>query len=217
MRKKNRSARFFLTKILKAFQRIGLSKITDNREKEIGAKPPKIRKIFQRILQLSFRKQINFYTIKVRTSVDEERKRFNDIGKIKILVVSAKPGVGEEIVFYRSFQRRKGAEDKVIKLVEALDIELSNRPSDSKGRFMNLVQISPRVSVWRSPQYKRNKEEKKMFLNLPVKLSAFIEKEQYKWNYYQEVLRKRLGIKRYESEIIKKWDIKNPENAVPVN
>ena len=81
---------------------------------------------------------------------------------------------------------------------------------------MNLEEVSPRRSVWRSPQFKRNKEEKEMFLMLPAHLAEFIAKEQYKWNYYQDVLRERLGVDRFESEVRKKWNIENPENAIPV-
>ena len=219
LKKKKRrriSARIFLRKVSRSFAMIGLSKITNNREKEMGAKPPKVRKPFEGMNQLSLEKPIRYDTIRVRTSVDEKGGCFNETGRVRVLVISARPGIGEEIVFYRSFQRRTGVEEKVIKLVTALDLELSSRPSDSKGKFMNLVEVSPRRTVWRSPNFKRNKEEKEMFLKLPSFLADFICKEQYKWEYYQKVVRKRKGIKRYESQVRKKWYIANPENAVPV-
>ncbi len=153
--KRNMGAKVFLRQILLAFHMLGLSKIVNNREKEMKASPPKVKKAYERTNQLSFQKQINYYIIRVRTSVDDERKRFNETGKIRILIISAVPGIGEKIVFYRSFQRRPGVAARVIKLVTALEMELSNRPSDSKGRFMNLEEVSPRRRVSRSPLLER--------------------------------------------------------------
>ncbi len=217
MQKKAKSAKLFLRKILEAFMILGLQKIINNRLKEINAKPPDVKRVDERLNQLSFSKQINYYTIKVRTSVNEDKACFNKTGKIWILVVRGVPGIGEEVVFIRYFRRLPGAYKKVINLVSALNFELSNRPSDSKGKFMNLTKVSPRLSVWRSAQYEKNKEEKPMFLNLPAgPFADFIAKKQKEWIYYQLVTRERKKIKGIESEIRKPWDIQNPENAVPV-
>ncbi len=215
--KKKRSAKRFLRQTGNAFSMMGFTKNPDDRLKEMGAKPPKVKKPFERVNQVSFKKEVNFYLIKVRTSANEEQGVFNETGKVQVLVVNPAARTGEQIVFYRYFRRnaRKLAE-RVIKLVTSLDLELSARPSDTKGRFMNLEEISPRKTVWRSPQFKNNKEEKEMFLKLPSYLASFIKKEQGQWNYYQGTVRKKKKIKKLESDIRRKWDIENPENAVPV-
>ncbi len=213
--KKRRSAKSFLCIIDSTCSMLGFSETVNNREKEMGAQPPNVKRPFDRVNQVSFHKQVSFYIIKIRTSANRERGIFNPTGKIKILVTNPIPGKGEEIVLYRSFQRRPGVGKKVALFLTALDLELSARPSDSKGKMMNLVEVSPRRSVWRSVNFKRNKEEKEMFLSLPDFIASFVEKKQHQWNYYQDVLRKRRGVKRYEKDIIKKWKIENPENAVP--
>ena len=82
---------------------------------------------------------------------------------------------------------------------------------------MNLVELSPRNTVWRSVHYDKNKEEIPMFSNLPKHLANDIAKMKQQWKYYRDVVRPRKGIVQEESEIRKTWEIENPQNAVPVN
>lgn len=211
-----------MRKTLKFTKKLAFEKIIDDRISEMKAKPPKTRRWHERLSQLSLKKQINHYTIKFRTSWDEELSRFNVTGKLWVIVVASIPGIGEEIKLIRQFRRIPGFDISLKYFLTALDFELKNRPSDSKGDFMQLVSLNKRTTVWRSVRYDKNKEEKPMFANLPnktkfdKKMGAFIKDKQHEWNYYQDTLRDRRGIKRYESDIRKTWEIESPEKAVPV-
>lgn len=211
-----------MRKTIRFTRKLSFEKIIDNRIEQMKATPPKTRRWHERLSQLSLRKQINHYTIKFRTSWDEELSRLNVTGKLWVIVVASVPGIGEEIKVIRQFRRIPGFEVSLKYFLTALDLELKNRPSDSKGDFMELVVLDKRTTVWRSVRYDKNKEEKAMFANLPNKtrfdkqMRAFIKKKQHEWTYYQDVLRDRRGIKRYESDVRKTWNIEFPEKAVPV-
>lgn len=221
MKKKRKSAKVFLRKTGDAFSALGLEKIVNERIKEIKASPPDVKSVSDRFTQLSFAKQVNYLTLKVRTSADEKTGYFNETGKIWVLVVSAVPGVGEKTVFVTYFKRRRGVEKRLIALVTALNFELVNRPSDSKGKLMNLEELSPRYSVWRSVNFKKNKEEKELFCDFLtnkhfVSFRKIVATLLWQWGYYQDIVRPRENIERRESEIRKKWDVEQPENAIPV-
>ena len=120
----------FLRRSLKIFIPLGIERFEDVRLKEIGATPPDVQHVEDRLSQISLKKQINYYTLKARLSVNKETEHFNKTGKIWCMIVAAVPGVGEKVVFMCYFKRKKGVEKKFIPLMEALNFELSNRPSD---------------------------------------------------------------------------------------
>lgn len=221
-KQKERAIRKSMRKVIKTTESLAFEEQIDNRINEMKAKPPKTKRWFERLTQLSLKKEINHYTIKFRTSWDKKRSRFNVTGKLWIMVVVAVPGVGEEVKLIRQFRRIPGFEIAVQYFLIALDLELKARPSDTKGRFMELVMLDKRTTVWRSVQYDKNKEEKLMFQNLPSDapfyrgMCVFMKKKQYEWTHYQEVLREKRKVLNYESDIRKTWDIEYPENAVPV-
>lgn len=222
LRKKNRLLRKSFNLLVESLRLLSFDRMINSRVAEMKARPPKTKRWFERLHQISYKKEVNHYTIKLHTSWSDTHNRFNVTGKLWVVVTAAVPGVGEEVKLIRHFKRIPGFENNVSLFLTALDAELKNRPSDKKGSFMELVQISNRCSVWRSVQYKKNKEEKQMFVNLPGEtdldksVKSFIKKKQHEWNYYQEVLRDRRGVVQYESDIRKPWDIEFPENAVPV-
>ncbi len=149
--------------------------------------------------QVSFKKEINGYKIKIRSSYDRKVKNFTKTGRIWIRIVTLKKGVGEKAV-YTSYFKRVGDDfmyrvcDEITFLVHALN----HRPIDAKKQRMELKGTLDRNYNWVSVN---TKEKISFYHSIPDKIRSEILKTKRIRQYYQKTIRPRFGIIRREKDL----------------
>lgn len=210
----------FFKELLKSINEYGFDRVTSH-EKETIKKmldydDPKLARIEETKNQVSFKKEINGYTIWLHSSYDETIKNFTKAGRVWIHVTTPRREEGEKKLYTNFFYRTES-----LNFIYATHVELgflvhalSNRPVDAKKRFMELEEKPRGVFNWISVS--NPKEKISFFADIPSEIKEVVLKNRNQKRYYFKVRRKKLGIKKYARDLRTVRNPRTPNNRVPV-
>lgn len=185
----------------------------ENRDKQrFRLKPPNAPRVLETANQVILAKELDGYTIRVLTSYDPRTGEFTEVGRFWILIVTPDPKKGKKILLQRYFHRRGNFLDKGIQMMQFLVDRLENRPADSDGNLMRLVERKLKIGqtdlyTWMGSG-KAKRERKSFFLEYPSGFDVLVDTWCARRSYYETVLRKRRGVKQRARKIRKTWKVK---------
>ena len=197
-------AKMLFSKFYHYVRRLGFDEITPEEELQvkeiIDYDELNLLRVEETKNQVSLKKEINGYKIKIRTSYYRKQRNFTKAGRIWIRIFTMKKGVGEKAI-YTSYFKRMGDQfiqracDEITFLVHALN----HRPIDTQKKRMELKGNSKRDYNWVSVN--NPKEKVSFYHSIPNKIKSEILKTKRTRRYYQTDVRPRLGITRREKDI----------------